>query len=206
MIVGLTGGIGSGKSEVSARFERLGIKIVDADVVAREVVAPGSTCLDAIAKHFGLEMLNQDGSLNRPKLRKLIFENLQEKIWLEDLLHPVIRNETINQLNQSKSAYAILASPLLLETSQHELVDRILVVDATEDLQIARAVSRDTNNAEQIKKIMATQMNRATRCARADDIIYNHGDIYELEQQVQQLHKSYLALAQQYSQENYTTP
>jgi dephospho-CoA kinase len=196
MIVGLTGGIGSGKSEVSSRFEQLGITVVDADVVAREVVVRGSYALNRIVEHFGQEILNQDGSLDRQKLRELVFENLQEKTWLENLLHPIIRNEIINQLNQSKSPYAILVSPLLLETSQHELVDRILVVDASEELQITRASLRDTNNAEQIKKIMVTQIDRTTRCARADDIIHNHGNLHELEQQVQHLNLRYLDLTQ----------
>jgi len=195
MTVGLTGGIGSGKSEVSSRFEQLGINIVDADVVAREVVVCGSYALNEIAQHFGLGILQQDGSLNRQKLRGVVFENLQEKAWLENLLHPIIRNEIVNQLRHSKSPYAILSSPLLLETSQRELVDRVLVVDATEQLQIARASLRDTNNTEQIKKIMATQMNRSTRCAQADDIIYNYGDINELELQVHRLHLQYLELS-----------
>lgn len=195
MIVGLTGGIGSGKSEVSRRFEKLGINIVDADVVAREVVALGSPSLKAIEKHFGLDTLKQDGTLDRQKLRELIFAHPTKKTWLENLLHPVIRTETIKQLNQAKSPYVILASPLLLETSQHELVDRILVVDADEALQLARASRRDENNSEQIKKIMATQMTRTIRRAKADDIIENHGDLSELELQVQQLHTRYLALS-----------
>jgi len=197
MIVGLTGGIGSGKSEVSRRFEKLGVDIIDADVVAREVVALGSPSLKAIEKHFGLDILKQDGALDRQKLRELIFANPSEKIWLENLLHPVIRDETIKQLSQSKSPYVILASPLLLETSQHELVDRILVVDADEELQLARASLRDENNSEQIKKIMATQLSRTIRRAKADDIIENHGDLSELELQVLQLHTRYLALSNQ---------
>jgi dephospho-CoA kinase len=196
MIVGLTGGIGSGKSEVSSRFEKLGINIVDADVVARELVTLGSHSLRAIAEHFGIHILKQDGSLDRKKLRELIFETPAEKVWLESLLHPIIRNEIIHQLNHSKSPYAILASPLLLETSQDELVDRILVVDANEELQLDRASLRDGNNADQIKKIMATQMNRSSRCAKADDIIHNHGDLQELDRQVQHLHSRYVELTQ----------
>ncbi|GGY62853.1 dephospho-CoA kinase [Cellvibrio zantedeschiae] len=196
MIVGLTGGIGSGKSEVSSRFERLGIRVVDADIVAREVVMPGSFSLQAIAERFGLDILSQDGSLDRKKLRSLIFENPSEKAWLENLLHPIIRKEIIAQLTHSESPYTILSSPLLLETTQHELVDRVLVVDAEENLQLARATLRDESNTEQIKKIMGTQMNRSTRIAKADDIIHNHGDLEELEQQVQLLHARYLELAQ----------
>lgn len=197
MIVGLTGGIGSGKSEVSSRFEALGIQVVDADVVAREVVAIGKPALNQIAEHFGPDILMPEGSLDRKKLRELIFENPAEKFWLENLLHPIIRAETIHQLSLSKSPYTILSSPLLLETNQHELVDRILVVDAEEGLQVARASVRDASNNEQIERIMATQMSRSLRCSKADDIIHNHGDLQELEQQVQALHSHYLKLAQQ---------
>lgn len=199
MIVGLTGGIGSGKSEVSRRFELLGITVIDADIIAREVVAPGSEALTAITKHFGQRILNHDKTLNRGKLRELIFENNEEKKWLENLLHPIIRTETIAQLERSKSPYSILSSPLLLETTQHELVDRILVIDAHEDLQLARASARDANSAEQIKKIMATQMQRSERCAKADDIIHNHGDFQELDVKIKDLHNYYLDLAQQHS-------
>lgn len=199
MIVGLTGGIGSGKSEVSRRFELLGITVIDADIIAREVVARGSEALTAIRAHFGQQILNHDKTLNRGKLRELIFENSEEKNWLENLLHPVIRTETIAQLEGSKSPYTILSSPLLLETTQHELVDRILVIDANEDLQLARASARDANNAEQIKKIMATQMQRSERCAQADDIIHNHGNLQELDVQIKDLHNYYLDLAQQHS-------
>lgn len=199
MIVGLTGGIGSGKSAVSSRFEQLGINVVDADVVAREVVVCGSYALSEIAAHFGSGILKQDGSLDRQKLRQQIFDNPQEKTWLENLLHPIIRSKIITQLHHSESPYAILVSPLLLETSQHELVDRILVVDATEEMQIARASLRDANSVEQIKKIMATQMERSTRCARADDIIHNYGDLHALELEVHRLHLHYLQLAQKSS-------
>lgn len=197
MIVGLTGGIGSGKSEVSRRFEQLGIAVIDADVVAREVVMPGTSALIAITEHFGPHILNQDKMLNRSKLRELIFDNNAEKVWLENLLHPIIRTETITQLENSQSPYTILSSPLLLETTQHELVDRVLVIDATEELQLARATARDMNNSEQIKKIMATQINRSERCNKADDVIHNHGDFIELNLQIQNLHQQYLALAQQ---------
>ena len=197
MIVGLTGGIGSGKSEVSRRFENLGIDVIDADVIARDVVSIGKPALNKIAEHFGQQILNTDKTLNRGKLRELIFNNQSEKKWLEDLLHPLVRTEIISQLNKSKSAYQILSSPLLLETSQHEIVDRILVVDADESLQISRAMQRDTSNPDQIKKIMSTQMDRSKRCAKADDIISNHGDLDELDTQVKQLHSFYVNLIQQ---------
>jgi dephospho-CoA kinase len=196
MIVGLTGGIGSGKSEVSRRFENLGIDVVDADVVAREVVSLGKPALKEIAEHFGEQILNADNTLNRSRLRELIFNYPREKKWLENLLHPLIRADIISQLKQSKSAYQILSSPLLLETNQHELVDRILVVDTDESLQMSRAMLRDTNNPDQIKKIMSTQMKRSERLAKADDIILNHGDFDELDFQVRKLHSVYLNLIQ----------
>lgn len=197
MIVGLTGGIGSGKSEVSRRFQALGITVIDSDEVARQVVEPDSPALQTIAAHFGKNILNANGTLNRGQLRQIIFADAQEKIWLENFLHPIIRQETIRQLHLANSTYVILASPLLLETTQHQLVDRVLVIDADEELQLARASARDQNNREQIAKIMATQMSRADRRARADDIIYNHGDLAELDEQVKKLHAHYLTLSQQ---------
>jgi dephospho-CoA kinase len=208
MILGLTGGIGSGKSEASARFELLGIKVVDADLVARAVVAKGSAALTAISTHFGQAILNTDGSLNRTLLRTRIFENAAEKAWLETLLHPIIRTEIVAQLSNSelpsselphsKSPYCILSSPLLFETKQNELVNRVLVIDATEAMQVERAAARDTNNTQQIQNIMATQIKRAERRQRADDIIENHGDLNELDAAVKKLHAFYLQLAKQF--------
>lgn len=197
LIIGLTGGIGSGKSEVSRRFEKLGITLVDADVVARDVVLPGKPALESIRSHFGTDILLPDGSLNRAKLREIIFTDPAEKEWLEQLLHPVINQQIREQLALSTSAYAMLSSPLLLETQQHLLVDRILVVDTSEMLQIERASKRDANQEEQIKAIMATQLSRAERCSRATDIIQNHGDITELDEQITKLHDLYLELAEQ---------
>jgi len=197
-VVGLTGGIGSGKSEVSRRFEALGIQVVDADIVAREVVEPNRPALQSIKKHFGETILSADGTLNRAQLRSIIFSEPEQKKWLENLLHPIIREQTIQQLQAAKSAYVILSSPLLLETTQHTLTNRIVVIDASEDLQLARASARDKNNSEQIKAIMATQMSRTERCAKADDIIRNNGNLEELDQQVNQLHIMYLTLAEQH--------
>lgn len=194
LVIGLTGGIGSGKSEVSRRFQELGIDVVDADEAARVVVEPGQPALVEIAKRFGANILAEDGRLNRPRLRSIIFSTPEEKRWLEALLHPLINQEIRRQLTLTTSPYAILVSPLLLETRQHELVDRILVIDASEALQIARASSRDGNTREQIEAIMATQISRGERISRADDIIHNHGDLAELEQQVTEAHSRYLAL------------
>lgn len=194
LIIGLTGGIGSGKSEVSRRFQSLGIVVVDADEVARLVVEPGQPALADIAAHFGVDILLIDGRLNRAALRNVIFSNPEEKQWLEALLHPLINQEIRRQLVNAESPYVILSSPLLLETHQHELADRILVIDASEALQIARASSRDGNTIEQIEAIMATQLNREARITRADDLIHNHGDLPELDQQVNALHQKYMAL------------
>lgn len=197
MIVGLTGGIGSGKTEVSRRFEQLGITVVDADVVAREIVNTGSSSLSAISEHFGQDILNANGTLNRVQLRLRIFENPDERRWLENLLHPIIRKEIVAQLAESKTPYTILSSPLLLETKQDELVSRVLVIDATEEMQLKRASVRDINNQEQIQKIMATQMSRVERCTQADDIIENHGDLNDLDVAIKKLHTFYLQLAEQ---------
>ena len=204
MIVGLTGGIGSGKSEVSRRFEQLGIKVVDADILARDVVSIGSVALTAISTHFGKDILNEFGSLNRGQLRALIFENPNEKLWLENLLHPIIRKEIVAQLAQSTTLYSILSSPLLLETKQNELVDRVLVIDATEDMQLKRASVRDANNTDQIQKIIASQISRTERCKKADDIIENNGDLNDLDVAVKKLHTFYLQLAEHSTSLEYT--
>lgn len=195
MIVGLTGGIGSGKSQASKRFAAHNITVVDADSVARDVVIPGSSALQSITQYFGGDVIESDGSLNRRKLRDIIFEDPSQKQWLEALLHPLINAEIRRQLSESTGLYTILESPLLLETKQYELVDRILVVDASEMAQIERASLRDGSNEQQIKAIIETQLNRQERCARAQDIIQNHGTLDELNQQVDKLHELYSALA-----------
>ena len=202
LIIGLTGGIGSGKSEASKRFAERGVLVVDADVVAREVVEPGKPALMQIAAHFGTDILDATGSLQRGKLREIIFSNSTEKQWLESLLHPIINAEIRRQLAGATSPYSILASPLLLETRQFELVDRILVIDASEQQQLERASKRDKNNEGQIKAIMQTQLSRQERCARATDIIQNHGSIDELDEQVEKLHQLYLELAQSTAKPN----
>lgn len=196
LIVGLTGGIGSGKSEASKRFAERDVLVVDADIVAREVVVPSSVALAQIAAHFGADILDAIGNLNRSKLREIIFSNPTEKQWLESLLHPMINTEIRRQLANSTSIYSILASPLLLETQQFQLVDRILVIDTSEQHQLERARQRDKSNEAQIKAIMQTQLSRQERCARATDIIQNHGSIDELDAQIEKLHQLYLELAQ----------
>lgn len=196
LVIGLTGGIGSGKSEVTRRFSNLGVTVVDADEIAREVVAPGQTALIEIAEKFGDDILTGAGELDRPKLRDIIFTDSSAKHWLENLLHPLINHIIRTRLRQTASAYVILSSPLLLETQQHQLVDRTLVIDTSEALQLARASQRDSTRTAQIKAIMLNQMARRDRLARADDIIHNLGNLSDVDVQVNQLHQHYLSLAQ----------
>ncbi len=196
LFIGLTGGIGSGKSAASAEFERLGIKVVDADIVAREVVEPGQSALAKIAEQFGNDFLLNDGSLDRAKLRERIFSDTAAKDWLEGLLHPLIRTSIIEQLSSAKSPYALLVSPLLFETNQHELVAQSILVDVPKDLQIARASARDANSIAQIEKIIAAQMSREDKQQYADIIIDNSGDLHHLHQQVGNIHQQLLQLSQ----------
>lgn len=197
-IVGVTGGIGAGKTSVTNAFAKLGIDIIDSDVIAREVVVKGSHALAAIAEHFGSSILNTNGELDRSQLRQRIFSHSAEKHWLESLLHPLIRERTQKQLHEAKSDYCILSSPLLLETNQRDLVQRVLVVDIVESEQIARTSLRDGNDPEQIQKIIASQMPRAERLAAADDVIDNSGTKEETRLQVKRLHASYLRYAEAY--------
>jgi dephospho-CoA kinase len=192
-IVGLTGGIGSGKSAASQAFIQLGIDVIDADIVARVVVAPGTPALEKIAELFGTEVLEHDGSLNRKFLRQKIFANSSERQRLENVLHPVIREEILRRLENSRSAYTVLSSPLLFETGQDSLVDRILLIDASEETQMSRALARDNTDAATISAIMASQWPRAKRREHANDIIVNEGSLRELEEAVVQLHKKYMS-------------
>lgn len=194
-VVGLTGGIGSGKSAVSALFEKQGITVVDSDVVARQVVEKGQPALKKIAEHFGNDVIQADGSLDRAALRQRIFAAPEERKWLEALLHPLIRQETQRQLTAAEGPYVILASPLLVESGQYRSVHRVLVVDAPEELQLQRAMSRDANNEAQIRAVMATQATREARLRCADDVILNDKALDELIPQVEDLHTKYCDLA-----------
>ncbi|KKO45062.1 dephospho-CoA kinase [Arsukibacterium ikkense] len=199
-IVGLTGGIGSGKSTVANLFSQLGVPAVDADIVAREVVAKGSPLLAQIAGHFGPQVLTAEQSLNRAALRRIIFSDSSAKQWLDNLLHPAIRSAMLAQLNSLPAApYVLLIAPLLLENKLNKLVNRVLVVDITEQNQLARTLSRDAANAgataAQVQAIIASQISRPARLALADDIIDNNGAANLLLPQVQQLHQHYLTLA-----------
>lgn len=196
-VVGLTGGIGSGKTAVSDRFKALGIEIVDADVMSRVVVEPGKPALAEIQKKFGDEILLDDGNLNRAALRRIIFKNPDDKNWLEQLLHPLIAEATFDALSSAKSAYVMFASPLLIEAGQNAICDRILVVDVPEQVQLERTMQRDDNDAEQVNAIMASQASRSERLAKADDVIENTRGFDYLDTEVSRLHSQYLKLATQ---------
>lgn len=193
-ILGLTGGIGSGKSAAAQCFVDLGVHLVDADHAARWVVEPGRPALAQIAEHFGASVLQADGTLNRSALRELIFKDPQQRVWLESLLHPLIREEIRHYLARAESAYAILVSPLLLETSQHQMVQRVLVIDVPESVQIERTVLRDKTNEEQVRAILKAQASRDERLSRADDVIVNDRDPAWLKSEVERLHHYYLTL------------
>ena len=194
-IVGLTGGIGSGKTAVSDRFEKLGIRVVDADLCSRVVVEPGRPALAKIAEHFGADILQADGTLNRAALRLKIFADADEKKWLESLLHPLIAEETFHQLAAADSAYVILASPLLIESQQNLICDRVLVVDVPKEIQLQRTMQRDNNDAETVKSIMANQASREQRLGKADDVIENTQGLDFLDKEIARLHQHYLQLA-----------
>jgi len=193
-ILGLTGGIGSGKSAAAQCFVELGVHLVDADQAARWVVEPGRPALERIAEHFGAGVLQADGTLNRAALRELIFKDPTQRVWLEGLLHPLIREEIRQYLARAESPYAILVSPLLLETSQHQMVQRVLVIDVPQALQIERTVLRDKTNEEQVRAILNVQASREERLSRADDVIVNDRDPAWLKSEVQRLHHFYLTL------------
>jgi dephospho-CoA kinase len=194
-VVGLTGGIGSGKSAVSERFEKLGIRVVDADIASRVVVEPGRPAIKAIEEHFGPDVIAEDGSLDRAALRKLVFEDEAERKWLEQLTHPLINAYIAEELAAAESPYAILAHPILIETRGRKGCDRILVVDVPEELQVSRTMERDDNPESQVRAIMAAQASREERLAAADDVIVNDQGLGHLDAEVARLHEHYLELA-----------
>lgn len=195
LVVGLTGGIGSGKSTVAAMFADLGVPVISADQVARDVVSPGAAALQQIVKHFGPELLDDQGALRRDQLRARVFQDAAERHWLESLLHPLIRQQIRARIAAVAAPYVIVESPLLLEAGQRDTVDRVLVVDAAEDQQLQRTISRDHNEAAQVQAIMDSQLNRRDRLGQADDVIENQGSLEDLAPQVRQLHLRYLAMS-----------
>lgn len=193
-ILGLTGGIGSGKSAVAQCFVDLGVHLVDADQAARWVVEPGRPALSKIVEHFGRDVLQADGQLDRSALRSRIFANADDRRWLETLLHPLIGQEIMQHLARAKSPYAILVSPLLIESGQHKLTQRVLVVDAPEQLQIQRTIARDHSSEEQVRAILQAQASRTERLKHAHDVLLNDRDLSWLQAEVERLHNFYLTL------------
>ena len=194
MILGITGGIGSGKSAATDYLQQLGITVVDADQCSRVVVEQGKPALAAIYSHFGDHLRSADGSLDRAALRALIFSNSENKQWLETLLHPLIRSEIERQLNSADGDYVILSSPLLFETKQNELCDYVLVIDVDEATQLTRASQRDGVDATQITAIMAAQQPRLQRLDNANFVIDNSGSVEQLHTALQQFHQEFLEL------------
>ena len=194
-VVGITGGIGSGKSAVTDHLETLGITVVDSDKVARVVVEPGTPGLAAIAQHFGEDILLADGRLDRAALRKIVFDNPDERKVLEGITHPRIRDEISRQLSEANSPYVVLSSPLLLESGQNTFADYVVVVDVPEEVQLTRTMARDDNSEALVKQIMAAQLDRKTRLSRADTSIMNDGSLEALYEHVKKLHEDLLARA-----------
>ncbi len=194
--VGLTGGVGSGKSTVARIFAGLGAEIIDADQIARAVVAPPSAALDAIRARYGEEILTGEGILDRPRLRRLVFADSAERDWLERLLHPLIDERIRRRIGACGSAYCMLVSPLLLETSQRRLVDHVLVVDVSRQTQLRRSLLRDRDERATIEAIIDAQTSRERRLRAADDVIDNEGAETALAARARELHARYLNLAQ----------
>jgi dephospho-CoA kinase len=195
--IGLTGGIASGKSTVTQRFGELGVPVIDADVASRSVVEPGKPGLAQVVRRFGGGVLDADGRLDRRALRNLIFEDSSLRQGLDAILHPLIRAEMEHEAAQAKAPYVVMAIPLLVEGgTAGKRVDRVLVVDADETLQIQRLQARDGSSDEQARAILASQASRAARLTAADDVLLNTGTVSELRQAVDLLHEKYLRLAQ----------
>ena len=194
-VVGLTGGIGSGKTVASDRFEELGVKVVDADIASRVVVEIGKPALSSIEGEFGSDVISNDGSLNRAKLREIIFKDDEAKSWLESLLHPLIGQHILDEIASATSRYVILVSPLLFETTQFQMCNRTLLIDVPKDIQILRTAKRDKVPESQVEKIIASQMDRDQKIGKADDVIVNDGEIGDLISKIDKIHQRYIELA-----------
>jgi dephospho-CoA kinase len=196
LTIGLTGGIGSGKSAVSQIFTDLGVTVIDTDLLSRELVKQGSPLLNKIKQYFGNEIISKSGELDRKQLRQLVFKDKAKKQWLEKLLHPEIKYLLLEQLKKISEIYVVVVVPLLLENNNYNFINRILVVDCSEALQLSRAITRDQSSSDEIKKIIASQMPRSKRLMLADDIIVNEGTLESLEEKVLELHEKYQKLKQ----------
>ncbi|MBL4942396.1 MAG: dephospho-CoA kinase [Colwellia sp.] len=195
-IVGLTGGIGSGKTTVASLFAELDVDVIDADIIARDLVVKGSPALHAITEYFGTNFIQTDGQLNRALLRQQIFSHDDDKLWLNNLLHPLIRKQLILQTKNATSLYCLLVAPLLIENNLVSLVDRVLVIDVTESTQITRTTKRDGNTKEQVQAIISSQISRKERQNHANDLLSNdHCSLIQLTNTVEKLHQGYLLSA-----------
>ena len=199
-VVGLTGGIGSGKSTVAALFAKLGVPVIDADLVARDITQAGKPAFHEIIQHFSHYNLIKNGALDRAKLRQIIFQDDIARLWLENILHPLIRKEIERQLHHFQAPYSIVVIPLLFEVKPYSFINRILVVDAPEHVQIERASTRDKTTRNHIESIIKTQIGREDRNARAHDVILNDGKLVDLEPRVQKMHAMYLELSKSTNQ------
>jgi dephospho-CoA kinase len=193
-VIALTGGIGSGKSEAAKQFAKLGVPVVDVDAIAHELTAAGEPMLAEIGRTFGADFLNTDGTLNRAKLRAHVFEHEHERIKLEAMMHPAIQSRALSQLaaneHKLKPAYQIIVIPLLFESNRYaSIVQKAIVVDCDEELQIQRAMARSQLNEIQVKAIMQAQVSRATRLSHADEVIENNGSLAELTKKITELHE-----------------
>lgn len=195
-VIGLTGGIGSGKSAAASRFAELGAAIVDTDAIAHELTAPGGSAVPAVRSQFGGEYITADGGLDRAGMRRLVFQDPEARKKLEAILHPLIRAESRARIAVADRPYVVVVVPLLLETGAYrDFIDRVLVVDCTEKCQLQRAAQRSGLSEDEVRAIMAAQLPRAERVARADDVLSNDGSMEDLRQKVNELHSRYLALA-----------
>ena len=196
LVVGVTGGIGSGKTVVAQAFADLGVEVIDTDQLARELTAPGEPAVQEIARRFGREVLTTEGELDRAVLRRLVFSDSGARRRLEALLHPLIAQQVTRRVEQASGPYVVLVVPLLVETGAYaDIVDRVLVVDSPEDLQVARVARRNGLPRNEIEAILRAQASRQQRLARADDVLTNDGDLDTLRDGVEHLHREYLALA-----------
>ena len=196
LIIGLTGGIGSGKSVASDKFKSLGITIVDADVASRTVVEPGKPALKEIEDHFGSGIITAEGKLDRNNLREIIATDPEERKWLESVLHPKIGEQITKEISESTSVYTLFVAPLLLETNSQEMCSRVVVVDVPKEVQIQRTAKRDKVSPNQVEQMVAAQMEREKRLEKADDVLLNSGTIEDLEKQVEELHKKYIQMVE----------
>lgn len=193
--VALTGGIASGKTAISDMFAELGVPIIDADIIAREVVAKGTEVLKTIVEHFGNEVLTETGELDRQKLRTIVFADEQSRQWLNSLLHPLIREAIKQRQHQAQFAYSISVIPLLFESGQYQEYDRVLVVDCPAEVQLKRLMERDNSSKQQAQAMLDKQATREQRLSIADDVIVNDSDLHSLKQSVIKLDNQYRQLA-----------